>query len=416
MRTWIVGSDEGCDVVVAQPRVSRRHCRLTESDDGYLLEDLGSSNGTYVNGDRIEAPARVSAGDRITLGALVAMPWPPDSGSPGAMVLRIGRAPENEIVLDDARVSSRHARLLVGPGQTMIEDLGSSNGTFLNAPDNRVMQAVALSETDTVYFGSLAVPASRLRPRPSGIAVCTDARTPSTVPGLASSPWTMAILFQAPAIAMLIFLMLAQTGPEGIASSTFAMATAAVWLGGSLAGWAFLVGRIARPPMIGGLVALSVIQCAVMLTIVRIGGGLRGFWLAELGVLSMASGVGLALGWLAFATVRKPVAAVAGLLVAFAVMTAMGGKIWRRPDSRLVAMVSAAMPTRWAFEALLLLEDEGDAKPDEAGPDLAESFFPAETDRMGPKADLMALGFMLIGLVGGSAFVATSRKAATRSD
>ena len=79
MRTWIIGIAEDCDIVVAQPRVSRRHCRFTELADGYLIEDLGSSNGTYVNGERIAAGTRVSAGDRITLGALVPMPWPPAS-------------------------------------------------------------------------------------------------------------------------------------------------------------------------------------------------------------------------------------------------------------------------------------------------------------------------------------------------
>src|SRR5215470_9355438 len=138
MRSWIIGSGSDCDIVVAQPRVSRRHCRFTELADGYLVEDLGSSNGTYVNGERIAEAMRVSAGDAITLGALVPMPWPPSSGAPGATVLRIGRKPENDIVLDDARVSSYHARLIVSEAGTLIEDAGSSNGTFLNSPDQRV--------------------------------------------------------------------------------------------------------------------------------------------------------------------------------------------------------------------------------------------------------------------------------------
>ncbi len=119
MRTWIIGSGADCDMVVAQPRVSGRHCRFTELADGYLVEDLGSSNGTYVNGERIAEATRVSAGDRITLGAIVPMPWPPASGVPGATVIRIGRAADNDIVLDDSRVSSHHARLhrLGGPAR-----------------------------------------------------------------------------------------------------------------------------------------------------------------------------------------------------------------------------------------------------------------------------------------------------------
>src|SRR5262245_25452338 len=158
MRTWIIGSGGDCDIVVAQPRVSRRHCRFSELADGHLVEDLGSSNGTYVNGERIAAETRVSSGDTITLGALVPMPWPPASGVPGATVLRIGRAADNDIVLDDARVSSHHARLIVSGTRTLIEDAGSSNGTFLNSPDRRVTEATLLAATDTVYFGSLTVP------------------------------------------------------------------------------------------------------------------------------------------------------------------------------------------------------------------------------------------------------------------
>ncbi len=418
MRTWIIGSDGDCDVVVAQPRVSRRHCRLTELVDGFLLEDLGSSNGTYVNGNRIEATERVSAEDRVTLGALVALPWPPDSGAPGATIVRIGRAPDNEIVLDDHRVSSHHARLLVRPGRTLIEDVGSSNGTFLNSPDQRVTQSTPLSDLDTVYFGSMAVPAARLLPATAPVppmpAEGSPAPAPVRAPEAWRSPWTMAVLAQAPAIAILIVLSLAWPGgSEGIASSAFATAAAAVWLGGSLAGWAFLIGRVTMPRMLGWLGAAAVIQCAVMLTIVRIGGGLRGPWMAEHGVLTLASAIGLALGWLAFSTVRKPVVAAAALLVAFAAMTAMGGRIWRLPDSRPLAVIAVAMPTRWAFEGLLLLEDERPVNPGAPGPDLVEDYFPVERHRMGPKADAMALGFMLIGLAGASAFVTTRPKAAT---
>jgi pSer/pThr/pTyr-binding forkhead associated (FHA) protein len=92
-------------VVVAQPRVSGRHCRFTEPADGYLVEDLGSSNGPYVNGERIRTATRVSAIDAITLGALVRMPWTPTSGIPCARVIRIGREEDNDIVLDDPMTS-----------------------------------------------------------------------------------------------------------------------------------------------------------------------------------------------------------------------------------------------------------------------------------------------------------------------
>ena len=162
MRTWIIGSGADCDIVVARPTVSGRHCRLTETGGGYLLEDLGSSNGTFVNHQRILSATPISASDAITLGLTTPMPWPEAAPSPDVPAIRIGRKPENDIVLDDVRVSGLHARLIVSGGRTFIEDLGSSNGTFLNSPDQRVAQATPLAASDVVYFGSLAVPAARL--------------------------------------------------------------------------------------------------------------------------------------------------------------------------------------------------------------------------------------------------------------
>src|SRR5207247_7993434 len=74
--SWIVGSSPDCDVVVSHPNVSARHCRLTRSNVGYVVEDLQSSNGTFVNSVRVAEPMAVSQQDRITLGRVVEMPWP----------------------------------------------------------------------------------------------------------------------------------------------------------------------------------------------------------------------------------------------------------------------------------------------------------------------------------------------------
>ncbi len=61
----IVGRDATCTVVVADRQVSRFHARVTVKDDGALLEDLGSKNGTYVNGDVISDPVMLQDGDVI---------------------------------------------------------------------------------------------------------------------------------------------------------------------------------------------------------------------------------------------------------------------------------------------------------------------------------------------------------------
>ena len=78
MRSWDIGTGADCDVVVDSPLVSARHCQLTQTADGYFLNDLGSTNGTYVNGLRINAPTRLIPGASITLGKTMPMPWPPE--------------------------------------------------------------------------------------------------------------------------------------------------------------------------------------------------------------------------------------------------------------------------------------------------------------------------------------------------
>ena len=64
----IVGRHRSCDVVITDDTVSGRHCQITETPDGHVIEDLGSSNGTFVNGKRVETTS-LKSGDRITLGA-----------------------------------------------------------------------------------------------------------------------------------------------------------------------------------------------------------------------------------------------------------------------------------------------------------------------------------------------------------
>jgi pSer/pThr/pTyr-binding forkhead associated (FHA) protein len=66
----VVGREEG-DVILEDRRVSRRHVRLTPRRDGVLLEDLGSSNGTSVNGTRVGGPLLLRGGETVRLGQTV---------------------------------------------------------------------------------------------------------------------------------------------------------------------------------------------------------------------------------------------------------------------------------------------------------------------------------------------------------
>ncbi len=61
----VFGRDESCDITIPNRQVSRRHATITISDDGILLEDLHSKNGTHRNGKPISDPVLLSDGDLI---------------------------------------------------------------------------------------------------------------------------------------------------------------------------------------------------------------------------------------------------------------------------------------------------------------------------------------------------------------
>lgn len=67
----VLGRDPACTVPLPADDVSRRHARIARDGDGHVVVDLGSTNGTWVNGREIESH-RLAGGDRIRVGAFVA--------------------------------------------------------------------------------------------------------------------------------------------------------------------------------------------------------------------------------------------------------------------------------------------------------------------------------------------------------
>jgi signal transduction histidine kinase len=63
----VIGRSEDCEVTIAGALVSRRHARILPGQDGWLIEDLGSANGTAVNGQQVES-VRLQDGDWLTVG------------------------------------------------------------------------------------------------------------------------------------------------------------------------------------------------------------------------------------------------------------------------------------------------------------------------------------------------------------
>ena len=66
----VIGRREDCDLRIPLGEVSRKHCRIVRDGDSLKIEDLGSSNGTFLNGQRVQE-AMLSPGDTIQVGPVV---------------------------------------------------------------------------------------------------------------------------------------------------------------------------------------------------------------------------------------------------------------------------------------------------------------------------------------------------------
>jgi ABC-type multidrug transport system ATPase subunit/predicted component of type VI protein secretion system len=186
----VIGRGETSTIVLSHPTVSRRHAEIRVGDRGVQVADQGSANGTWLN--RIELPVKVwhqlvedelleigpfsielkrRAASSLRAGALPAVAMAggsetvvitqavlpllrvvmPDGGSRDikltAPVYTLGRAPENDIVIDDRRVSRHHARLEKRGASYQILDLGSTNGLTL---DGQRVQDRLLSSGDVL--------------------------------------------------------------------------------------------------------------------------------------------------------------------------------------------------------------------------------------------------------------------------
>jgi serine phosphatase RsbU (regulator of sigma subunit) len=117
----VIGRSSRCDLAVADRCLSRQHVRLFKSDDEWLVEDMGSRNGTRLNGTMISGPTPINPGDvidasmsRITFGGGGAQPQP-DSHAESRTIFRDA----NEIISDSKRD-------FAPPTDSGIEDLRQS--------------------------------------------------------------------------------------------------------------------------------------------------------------------------------------------------------------------------------------------------------------------------------------------------
>jgi pSer/pThr/pTyr-binding forkhead associated (FHA) protein len=459
-RSVTIGSRPDCDLVVNVPTVSGRHCRLTRDGASYILEDLGSTNGTYLNGERVagRVTTRLDAADTLHLGShalaldqvrTLLGPEPAPFVTLKGMEMVIGRTNGCDHVIDLPMISSRHARLFRSADRVLIEDLGSSNGTFVNG--RRIDRPIELRPADVIGLGSYTLsldPAlwnedklqDRLEPRrpaPAAagqVAATLSAATPAAAPAksemaaILSHPWRLvALTAQAPVAAILISSLLVARFP---APMLFWLSLAAVWFGLSNAAFGELVPAAwlrlsSRPSHMSTLVTrlivladLCLVQCLLLWIMVAGGSSLQAPAVPAIALLFLDSAIGLCLGLLIVGLTHRPEVGWALTVIVLIPLGLLGGQwtpLHRLPPA--IRALSGFVPTRWTFEGLLLLESyqqpvtvSAPESESAAGRDVAEEFFPAETDRMGVKADALALVTMLIGLAGAVVFISVSSR------
>jgi pSer/pThr/pTyr-binding forkhead associated (FHA) protein len=67
---FIIGRNEDCQLKTSNPYVSQRHCELQDRGDKFLVRDCKSTNGTFVNGQRVEGEVELQPGDRLKISSL----------------------------------------------------------------------------------------------------------------------------------------------------------------------------------------------------------------------------------------------------------------------------------------------------------------------------------------------------------
>lgn len=171
------GRASDADLHLPYAYISARHFELRRSENGFTITDLGSSNGTLLNNKPLPANTPTPIHDQdilrigddnfgVSLGLTLLNPLESSAPREGFSVashptvmeafetVSIGRAPENDIRLDEPTVSRRHA-LIRKQGQVYIlEDLGSGNGTFIN---DQPIKLAELHDGDIVQISNFVL-------------------------------------------------------------------------------------------------------------------------------------------------------------------------------------------------------------------------------------------------------------------
>lgn len=198
----LVGRSSSCDLTIDDGQMSGRHLRISPDGDDAQVVDLGSTNGTFLDGaaDRLppNQPVSFGRGAKLTVGSavielvesgaeagdeqqdrtlvvgggqmqsmlvniarfkaakprlVIAMPSGREILQLTEMEMTIGRDADCTVVIEHASISSKHATIKFINGRFMLSDLKSSNGTFLDG--NPVSAPTPIGNQAAVSFGTV---------------------------------------------------------------------------------------------------------------------------------------------------------------------------------------------------------------------------------------------------------------------
>lgn len=181
------------DILLSDGRVSRRHAQVTNENGTLYAEDLGSTNGTKVNGDRLAPGERrtLAGGDKLSFGGLeMQLSLPGQKGGNTTQVFAsnktaaistaprkevapamlvgegrefplkagvntFGRKTGHDVVIADPYVSGKHGEIEIATDGVFITDTGSTNGTKLNDAKLVPNMRTKVDPEDVIRLGSM---------------------------------------------------------------------------------------------------------------------------------------------------------------------------------------------------------------------------------------------------------------------
>ncbi len=90
-KSFTIGREPGNGIVINDPEISRKHSRMWLQGSTYSIEDLGSTNGTFVNGVRLSAPHSLRPGEVVALGEQISLVFEAVVSDPNATVMHAAK-------------------------------------------------------------------------------------------------------------------------------------------------------------------------------------------------------------------------------------------------------------------------------------------------------------------------------------